>query len=114
MLQSEAGYIDARPLTASSAKPLATHGRTIHSGQTEKHSARADVFRFSPKNGRRFSTPPKHCADRMLWNVDRSSVSFCQISRLASAITPHRKRAKPGVQCELCTHSHRRITLVGC
>src|SRR5882724_7469204 len=36
MLQSKAGYIDARPLTASSAKPLATHGRTIHSGQTEK------------------------------------------------------------------------------
>src|SRR5260370_28823621 len=29
-LQSKAGYIDARPLTASSAKPLATHGRTIH------------------------------------------------------------------------------------
>jgi hypothetical protein len=36
MLQSEAGYIDARPLTASSAKPLATHGRIIHQGQTEK------------------------------------------------------------------------------
>src|ERR1700726_3821928 len=33
MLQSKAGYIDARPLTASSAKPLATHGRTIHLGQ---------------------------------------------------------------------------------
>src|ERR1700682_4757315 len=30
MLQSKAGYIVARPLTASSAKPLATHGRTIH------------------------------------------------------------------------------------
>ena len=29
-LQSKAGYIDARPLTASSTKPLATHGRTIH------------------------------------------------------------------------------------
>src|SRR6267142_3540352 len=36
MLQSKAGYIDARPLTASSTKPLATHGRTIHSGQTRK------------------------------------------------------------------------------
>jgi hypothetical protein len=30
MLQSEAGYIDARPLTATSTKTLATHGRTIH------------------------------------------------------------------------------------
>ncbi len=34
MLQSKARYIDARPLTASSAEPLATHGRTIHSGQS--------------------------------------------------------------------------------
>src|SRR5260370_13602906 len=29
-LQSETGYIDERPLNASSTKPLATHGRTIH------------------------------------------------------------------------------------
>jgi len=36
MLQSKAGYIDARPLTASSANPLATHGRTIHPGQKRK------------------------------------------------------------------------------
>src|ERR1700681_815422 len=43
MLQSKAGYIDARPLTASSAKPLATHGRTIHEGPTEKYSERSAV-----------------------------------------------------------------------
>src|SRR5258707_1406143 len=47
MLQSKAGYIDARPLTASSAKPLATHGRTIHPGQTEK-SCRASARSASP------------------------------------------------------------------
>jgi hypothetical protein len=41
MLQSKAGYIDARPLTASLAKPLATHGRTIHVGQNRKSSRRA-------------------------------------------------------------------------
>src|SRR5215467_110364 len=29
-LQSKAGYIDARPHTARSPTPLATHGRTIH------------------------------------------------------------------------------------
>src|ERR1700726_1472916 len=51
MLQSKAGYIDARPLTASSAKPLATHGRTIHQGQTEKNSVRAYVFRFALELG---------------------------------------------------------------
>ncbi len=32
-LQSEAGYIDARPPTARPKKLLATHGRTIHGGQ---------------------------------------------------------------------------------
>ena len=37
MLQPKAGYIDARPLTANSTKTLATHGRTIHSGQS-RHS----------------------------------------------------------------------------
>jgi hypothetical protein len=40
MLQSKAGYIDARPLTASSAKPLATHGRTIHPGSKARAPSR--------------------------------------------------------------------------
>src|SRR3954465_8636411 len=39
-LQSEAGYIDARPKTRST-KPLATHGRTIHEGQPrQRHLVR--------------------------------------------------------------------------
>src|SRR3984893_15225344 len=55
MLQSKAGYIDARPLTASSAKPLATHGRTIHLGHSHRssdapdksdHPSTADIFRM--------------------------------------------------------------------
>ena len=33
MLQHEAEYIDARPLTTDSSNLLATHGRTIHLGQ---------------------------------------------------------------------------------
>src|SRR6516162_5778829 len=36
MLQHEAEYIDARPLTTNSSNLLATHGRTIHLGQ--KHT----------------------------------------------------------------------------
>ena len=32
MLQSEAGYIDARPHQPELTKPLAPHGRTIHLG----------------------------------------------------------------------------------
>jgi len=35
-LQSEAGYIDARPPTARLTILLATHGRTIHSGQARR------------------------------------------------------------------------------
>ena len=34
-LQSEAGYIDARPHLPELTKPLAPHGRTIHQGQNE-------------------------------------------------------------------------------
>jgi hypothetical protein len=47
---------------------------TSEMGLTEKHSARADVFRSSPKNGRRSSTPQKHCADRMLRNISAKQV----------------------------------------
>jgi hypothetical protein len=36
-LQSEAGYIDARPYLPDRRKPLATHGRTIHWGQEPGH-----------------------------------------------------------------------------
>src|ERR1700681_4482001 len=36
MLQSKAGYIDARPLTANPTNLLATHGRTIHSGHPRR------------------------------------------------------------------------------
>ena len=36
-----------------------------YGAQTEKHSARADLFRSSPKNGRWFSMPDKY-ADQML------------------------------------------------
>src|SRR4029077_1354285 len=38
-LQAEAGYIDARPYLPDRRKPLATHGRTIHMGQS-RHSER--------------------------------------------------------------------------
>jgi hypothetical protein len=34
-LQAEAGYIDARPQLPDRRNPLATHGRTIHSGHKQ-------------------------------------------------------------------------------
>jgi len=45
-LQNEAGYIDARPLSARSKIPLATHGRTIHwviSGRPQPEQNTADL-----------------------------------------------------------------------
>src|SRR6266566_9194610 len=62
-LQSEAGYIDARPLTVISTKPLATHGRTIHLGHSLPKrlvSASHDV-RSTPKADIRFQ--PNICRD---------------------------------------------------
>jgi len=56
-LQSEAGYIDARPPTARPKKLLATHGRTIHSGQL-RHLAVGLGVAASPSNSeiaRRFA-----------------------------------------------------------
>jgi hypothetical protein len=50
MLQSKAGYIDARPLTASSTKPLATHGRTIHWGQSRRSDCTPLTFGLPPKS----------------------------------------------------------------
>jgi hypothetical protein len=37
-LQSETGYINARPNSAKSTKPLVPHGRTKHSGQSATES----------------------------------------------------------------------------
>src|SRR6266403_4850368 len=56
MLQAKAGYIDARPLTASSAKPLATHGRTIHLGQSRRVDRRSATFAV----GTRVTSRPPH------------------------------------------------------
>jgi hypothetical protein len=56
MLQSQAGYIDARPHPPESTKPLAPHGRTIHVGSKAKGSGGANIFRSSPETGHRWFT----------------------------------------------------------
>jgi len=48
-LQAKAEYIDARPLTASSTKPLATHGRTIHRVTSDRFAMVAPCPLFSWK-----------------------------------------------------------------
>src|SRR5258705_13656403 len=56
MLQLKAGYNDARPLTASSAKPLATHGRTIHKGQSlhGRPSGKSGHVGYGSESGSKF------------------------------------------------------------
>jgi hypothetical protein len=50
-LQSEAGYIGARPKTRAT-KPLATHGRTIHSGHDPPVERRNRDGSFTPESCR--------------------------------------------------------------
>jgi hypothetical protein len=57
-------------------------------GQTEKYSARADVFRFSPKNGRWFSAPKtlrgSEAMERGRHECERSEMAFRRILESAS------------------------------
>src|SRR5882762_3739862 len=81
MLQSKAGYIDARPLTASSAKPLATHGRTIHLGQNEKNSMEQMSFRVTRESGHRSIQPAclKRAKTRSLQRLGSCSASSVDV-----------------------------------
>src|SRR6516225_5133815 len=67
MLQHEAEYIDARPLTTDSSNLLATHGRTIHLGH--KRTFRS----FRPMS----ALPPKadilHCGKKRRYSLTSSA-----------------------------------------
>jgi hypothetical protein len=56
------------------------------------NSVRANVFRSAAKNGR-WLARPKPCAHRRSWNVDRSNVCFCPLSRRSIVISIRRKSA---------------------
>jgi hypothetical protein len=60
MPSCEAGYIDARPLTANSTGSLATHGRTIGDNRLSKDD------RVAARRAPRASVP-------MCWSADRSA-----------------------------------------
>jgi hypothetical protein len=71
MLQSEAGYIDARPHRQDPTKPLAPHGRTIHSGQ--KHT-----LPHCNSNGR-FSSISGHTKAALIAPSKRDPPAFCRV-----------------------------------
>ena len=78
-LQSEAGYIDARPQTRST-KLLATHGRTIHPG----HPRRSTLVRFGSEAVS--STPNNcrsHCSATNFRVVPKAAV--CRLERTRSS-----------------------------
>src|SRR5258708_21159538 len=99
MLQSEAGYIDARPADTSSTKPLATHGRTIHS---------AGHFRSAPINGHRQTGPagPVRAQEPTWRQIERGQ--FAGVSGTnalhctgTTRRTPHHSRCLCSVSLEL-------------
>src|ERR1035438_9211224 len=82
--------------------PLATHGRTIHQGQTRKYSLRAHVFRSAPNNGHR--TTRRHV--RVVPNGDidvrptgrswREAVVYTPLSMVAGLTASRRIITRPG------------------
>jgi hypothetical protein len=64
-------------------------------GQNAKYSARADVFRSSPKNGRWFSRPQNIA----LWNFDRARLPLC--ANRNRRLGAHRRKAAPRRLCSI-------------
>jgi len=88
MLQSKAGYIDARPLTASSAKPLATHGRTIHPGQTRRFCDAGDESGLPPRADVRGSRLPA---------FEKPQLSSVRMTSVGLAAFEHRRERLRGM-----------------
>jgi hypothetical protein len=91
-LQSEAGYIDARPKAARSMKPLATHGRTIHWGhmQTTPFGLIPKALSAGITNACRLKSnsvsAPSHTA-QCLCDLTISTITATIISTIKSVIT---------------------------
>jgi len=81
MLQSKAGYIDARPFTASSTNLLATRGRTIHWGQKRRFDRRPTT-----------SGPPGH-SQRPSACLKMPIASFGTAAKQAATRSPRRSGA---------------------
>ena len=99
-LQSKAGYIAAGPSTAESKKLLATHGRTIHSGQrgcmptvangpTIPSAACADRHLGSPSDGQPSPMTSRRFIDRTT-GADRSNWQPRASSMIRLMLRAHR------------------------
>jgi hypothetical protein len=70
-------------------------GPMSESGQNAKYSARADVFRSSPKNRHWFSRPQNIA----LWNFDRARLPLC--ANRNRRLGAHRRKAAPRRLCSI-------------
>src|SRR5205807_2119543 len=88
MLQSEAGYIDARPHLPELTKPLAPHGRTMHGSHwvTRRHSREE---RCALPGGRHTSAAAI-CRERAVSQWDRSPIN--RLSSRSSPDSPGQRR----------------------
>ena len=93
MLQHEAEYIDARPLTTDSSNLLATHGRTIHLGQKQT-SVQVRVMSALPPIADITVGPPKFSFAGLACNC--SSQKCSEISKVCLI---HYGRRASGATC---------------
>src|SRR6516225_7954353 len=77
MLQSEAGYIDARPHRQDRRKPLAPHCRTIQTGQSETPNHVRDEGSFPLKRslGAGDGCTASHSQPRLLLMAELAPIS---------------------------------------
>jgi hypothetical protein len=88
-LQSEAGYIDARPPADKSTKLLATHGRTIHGGQVAKNGRSLRHVRLAADCG---------SAEEPFYGLRRCDTSPTDRERSVTKLThPNKPRVSPRV-----------------
>src|SRR5882762_8799956 len=78
---------------------------TQHEQMSSAFSPRTDVGSARPQNIARIE-----CYGTSIVPVS----AFAKLADLQLRSRHIANVPKPGVQCELCTHSHRRITWVGC
>ena len=67
-LQSETGYIDARPHQPDRRNPLAPHGRTIHLGQSRTFGAARSMSEFEVQGGKHILVPNSSQFDPNVWS----------------------------------------------
>ena len=110
-LQSEAGYIDARPQTRST-KLLATHGRTIHRVKIHRQSVASSTVGLHPKTVSRGTEVERVCSppDRARSLLRTRPVARCQ--ELTDAPQQEQRKLRRGA-CTAASIERRPCCIMG-